>query len=661
MPKPEAEIGKVLQNLNYLEMISLFNYQQGALNRIFKAFKTRFFVLVVMATGLGKTIVSAFWAKTELKKKQRGLFLCHENDILNQALEMFRLVLGPLPIFRTFYGNGKDWNADNADIVFASFQSFSEWHQAFDKDHFDFIIVDESHHSQASTFKEVIQYFTPKKLFGMTATPDRMDGREIREIFGKETVNISLEEAIAKNWLTPIEYHILSDGINTGRLKKIVKDVLEEGKRITVKQLNENIFIKGRDEEQAQIIQSYTKNKKCMIFCENIEHVNNFSKYLPNAKSFHSKISQKTNEETLYEFKTGKIQYILSVNKFNEGIDIPDAEVIVFLRTTDSKTIFFQQLGRGLRKITNKEKVIVLDFVANCERITILQDLVNKIKEIAGLKLPFDKNLINVNGNGFDFTFSDNLINILNVLSKIREGFYKTWQEASKVCIENKVKKQRDYYKCYRQIDPKLYSAPDVFYNDFPGWKIFLGKGKGKTYQTWQEASKICIENGVKNYREYLKDYKQIDSRLSSCPDTFYEDFPGWGIFLGKNERSKLARSKLYLTWQEASKICINYKVVSEKDYFRRYKKIDSKLPGNPYTFYKKDFPGWPIFLGRKKKDFYKTWQEASRVCIDNRVVYQKDYNKRYKQIDSKLPSRPEDKYENFPGWSIFLGRKSSL
>ena len=583
-------------------MITLFDYQQKALNLLIEAFRTKIVALVVMATGLGKTIVAAFWAKSELKKKRRGLFLCHENGILEQAMGEFRKVIGNTAVFAPFFGvdKDKDFNADKADMVFASFQSYADWKIVFPEDWFDFIIVDESHHGQAPTFKEVIQYFKPKKLLGITATPDRMDLKDIREIFGEEVVNYTLEEAIAKGWLTQVEYHILNDNLSHWKLKKIIKGILEEGQRVSVKQINESIFIKKRDEEIARTIQAYAgSSKKAIIFCEKIEHAENFQSHLPGSLTYHSKVKGggKENRRRLNAFRGGSLQYILAVDKFNEGIDVPDAELIVFLRCTDSKTIFYQQLGRGLRKIFSKEKVIVLDFVANCERLAMVKEMAQRVKEFAGNNFVLNRELLHVSGSNFDFAFSDEQVEILNLIKRINEPNYKTWQEASVAAIKLKVKTKIGYSMKYR-LDPKLPSHPNIIYQDFPGWRKFLGKGD-KFYETWQEASIAVINmKNIDSVVLYKKAYKN-DPKLPAQPGQVYDDFPGWNKFLGRLGRLGKRRKDFYGTWQEASVAIIAMGTIkSEREYFKKYKN-DSKLPATPSDFYK-DFPGYKKFLGNE-------------------------------------------------------------
>ncbi|MEK7624502.1 MAG: integrase repeat-containing protein [Patescibacteria group bacterium] len=624
-------------------MINLFDYQQPALKAIIEAFREKTAALVVMATGLGKTILAAFWAQKEINIGHKGLFLCHNNGILDQAMVEFRKVLGKQVILKPFYGSNKDFDVDKANIVFASFQTYANWKGVFFENEFDFIIVDESHHGQAPTFKKVILYFKPKKLLGITATPNRMDLKDIREIFGKEVVNYTLEKAIAKGWLTQVEYHILNDDLDRWKLNGIVKNVLEKGERVSIKQLNESIFIKRRDEEVAKKIQKYAgTDKKTIIFCEKIEHAENFQRFLPNSLTYHSKVGEVENKRRLSALREGSLQYLLAVNKFNEGIDVPNVEVVVFLRCTDSRTIFYQQLGRGLRKILGKSKVIVLDFVANCERLAMVKEVVEKIKEQAGNNFVLDKNILHVTGKAFDFVFSDEQVGVLNLIRRINEPPYRTWQEASKAAIKLNIKSRVDHWKKYR-ADSKLPGYPVRFYVDFPGWYIFLGKPEKKFYPTWQEASRFARKIGISSITDYKQKRKQ-NPKLPAKPDAMYKDFPGWTVFLG---------NEFYGTWQEANMAAKRLGVVRRLEYIHRYKQ-DPKLPSAPHKAYR-DFPGWTVFLGGKKKEIYATWKEAGDASRRMGTSKRSEYRQKCEK-DPKLPLNPEYTYQDFPGWRIFLG-----
>jgi len=400
-------------------MKDLFEYQRVALDRLHGHFKDHDSALLVMASGLGKSVVAAKWAKEQLTHG-RGLVLCHDTNILDQLMNEFRDAMGQTVSFGAFNGTRKDTEA--LDILFATFQTFREWRKVFMPNEFTTIIVDEAHHSEAATYRQVVDYFKPKKRLGLTATPDRMDGRDIRELFGDEVVSICLEEAIASGWLTPIEYHIVTDDLNLAVLKQILKQIDAGSHRFSVKQLNETIFIRKRDEEIAKIIMSH--GKKTIVFCESIAHTRSFSQHLPGARIFHCKNSRKDNREILDDFREGRCQYLLTVDKFNEGIDVPDAGAIVFLRCTNSQRIFLQQLGRGLRKVEEKDKVVVLDFVGNCDRVIAVQQMLIRVLDFTGRKRRENRRLFYVEGMGFKFIFSDEFRDIADIIHKVQQKLY---------------------------------------------------------------------------------------------------------------------------------------------------------------------------------------------------------------------------------------------
>ena len=395
-------------------MIQLYDYQDNSVNQLNERFTTEPRALMVMASGLGKTITSAAWTKQHVQRG-RGLFLCHENYILEQALGEYRKVLGQQVSLGLFHGFQKDFNETH--VLFASLQSMREWHQAFLPHEFYYVIVDESHHGQAPSYKEVIQYFKPTYLLGMTATPDRMDQKNIREIFGEEVVNIPLEYAIGQEWLTPVEYHLISDNLNTYAFRRLVEQATKTKKRVSMKQLNETIFVQARDEKVAEIVLSH--QRKGIIFCESILHAEHLQQFFPDSQVYHSRCTPKENRTTLEAFRNGNLQNILVIDKFNEGIDIPDTELIAFMRCTDSKTVFTQQLGRGLRKKEGKDNVIVLDFVANAHRVAVVQDMAQDIARNA-VRPEIERDLLYISGKGFHFNFSKEQVDILDIIERMK-------------------------------------------------------------------------------------------------------------------------------------------------------------------------------------------------------------------------------------------------
>ena|SRR5579872_6331827 len=322
--------------------------QALAIVKVVPALRKHKRALVVLATAIGKTITSALIAR-KLKAK-RVLFLVHNNFILENSLKEYKKVFGESRTYALYNGLFKD-GAATADFVFASLQTMGKNLCNWKRNYFDLIVVDESHHAQAETYRCVIEYFTGPRL-GITATPDRMDLLDIRKLFGEEVINIPLEEAIAKGWLPHIEYHVVTDdGFDEAVLAQILKEVLEENRRISMDELNRSVFVRARDKKVASIIEGY--DEKTLIFCRNITHADHFRTFLKLSATFHSQTGRHAketwhkNQAVLQSLRDGLLLRVLAVNAFNEGVDVPSIGLVVFLRTTDSDTIFKQQLGRG--------------------------------------------------------------------------------------------------------------------------------------------------------------------------------------------------------------------------------------------------------------------------------------------------------------------------
>ena len=379
--------------------------------------------LVVMATGLGKTVTVAFDVKRWIMENpnKRVLYLCHQNDILRHAHTRFEAIIGGEDERYGFY-HGESKKLD-AQFLFASFQTMRDALHCFKPDDFGYIIVDESHHAQAETYIPVLEFFQPDFMLGITATPDRADKKDIRDIFGEEAYSLPLERALALGLLAQVDYRIVTDEII--ELRKIRNPY-----RLSIEELNKRIFVPKRDKEIARIISEKItdlRDPKIIIFCSSIRHAEILQKVMPGSMVVHSGISLREQHERIQAFRDGIINAILTVDKFNEGIDIPEVNVVVFLRSTQSETIFYQQLGRGLRKTKSKAKVLVLDFVANCERIEIVHDLVEKInREFEQEKNEFsleERKHLTVDFG--DFNFTERARDILDILNKVRGGYTK--------------------------------------------------------------------------------------------------------------------------------------------------------------------------------------------------------------------------------------------
>lgn len=377
--------------------------------------------LVVMASGLGKTVVAAFDVKEFLRTKPgRVLFLCHQTDILEQAHETFEEVLGTHYSMGYLHAAEKDLEAR---ILFATFQTMRGWLEKFSPKAFSYIVVDEGHHSYAPTYYQTLQYFKPKFLLGITATPDRTDLLDIRKIYGREVFSLPLEEALVEGYLTSVDYRLITDEIQS---LKILDTPIG---RLSISELNKTLFIPKRDKEVVKIIKEKCKdilNPRVMIFAPSIQYCDRLAALMPSATAIHYQLDEKVQRQHLTEFKQGKRNIIITVDKFNEGIDVPDVNVIVFLRSTASRIIFFQQLGRGLRKSSNKDKVLILDFVGNCERLEMIQRFWLKVEagrqRTSGVEYkPKQQFTVSVG----KVQFSEVAMQVLDVVNRIRKGYTK--------------------------------------------------------------------------------------------------------------------------------------------------------------------------------------------------------------------------------------------
>jgi superfamily II DNA or RNA helicase len=366
--------------------------------------------LLQMATGLGKTLVAAADVKRFLAERPeaRILFLCHQNDILDQAQAIFEQVVGSEHTYGKFTGETKDYH--EVDCLFASFDAMRNNRELFFRDEFDYVAVDESHHAKAPTYEPTLDYFQPDFMLGITATPDRHDLKNIREIFGNEVYALSLEEAIARELLATVDYQVMTDDIAD---TQTIFDQL--GRKHSYKQLDRLIFIPKRDQEIARIIHEQSEKTtgptKRIIFCRSIQQAQMFAQYFEKGAPTHSELPREQQKQLLEAFRNGSIDTLLTVDKFNEGIDLPDANQIVFLRKTRDKT-----------------NVQVLDFVANCDRLVMLDQLWADIRQYTHARRPSEPyDLTAVNAG--TLTFNDSERDVLELLAEIEQHsrFYERW------------------------------------------------------------------------------------------------------------------------------------------------------------------------------------------------------------------------------------------
>lgn len=320
--------------------------------------------LLISATGTGKTFASAFALREENVKK--ALFLIHREQIAKQAIISYRKVFGNMRTFGLLSGNSKDYEAD---YVFATMQMMAktETLERFRRDEFDTIIIDEVHRAGAESYQKIMRYFQPKFWLGMTASPDRTDNFDIYKLFDHNIVyEIRLQQALEENLLCPFHYFGITD-------LEIDGEVFDDnsGVRNFV-----NLVCDARVEyiiKQAEYYGFCGERVKGLIFCSRKDEAQELSDKF-NARGYRtiflSGDTSLAKREECVERLTGDekedaLDYIFTVDIFNEGVDIPEINQVIMLRPTESPIVFVQQLGRGLRKAEGKEYVVVLDFIGN--------------------------------------------------------------------------------------------------------------------------------------------------------------------------------------------------------------------------------------------------------------------------------------------------------
>lgn len=325
--------------------------------------------LVVAATGIGKTYLAAF----DSKEYDRVLFVAHREEILTQAKESFRNIR-PESSTGFFYGECKE---TKKDIIFATIQTLGKEkylnREYFKRDYFDYIVIDEFHHAAADSYMKLINYFEPEFMLGLTATPERLDNKDVFLLCDYNTVyEIRLAEAINKGWLVPFRYYGIYDEVVD------YKDIEFKSGKYNEKQLEEALMINKRGE---LILNHYKKynSKRALGFCSSRKHAEYMSKFFnENGIKSCAVISEPNSEEAIDRkkaillMKKGDMQVIFSVDMFNEGVDIPSLDMAMLLRPTESPTIFLQQLGRGLRKFKDKKYLNVLDFIGNFKKANMI-------------------------------------------------------------------------------------------------------------------------------------------------------------------------------------------------------------------------------------------------------------------------------------------------
>ena len=313
--------------------------------------------LTIASAGSGKTYLAAFDALNFNPK--RLLYIVHEGSILRKSLETFQEVFGKNVSYGIYSGTSKE---SDADFVFATNITMCKTLELFSKNEFDYIIIDECHHATAETYKKIIGYFEPEFLLGLTATPERMDNQDVFELFDHNVpYELRLRDAIANDLVVPFKYFGIRDklvdyGLTGNEERRMIAQMAKEDHCDFIAEQIEKHRPQGK--------------LKALAFCRNVTHARMMCEAL--GERYHTAyltgrndIGERVRAYNDLQNDARNLEILFTVDILNEGVDIPGVNMVLFLRPTESTTIFIQQLGRGLRKYTNKEYVTVLDFIGN--------------------------------------------------------------------------------------------------------------------------------------------------------------------------------------------------------------------------------------------------------------------------------------------------------
>lgn len=489
--------------------------------------------VVILPTGMGKTIFAALDAK---RLNVRTLFIVHKNDILTEAYDKFNAVW-PEVSKGFFNATEKD---TTSQLIFASKDTLYRDGNIdqFQPNDFDYIIIDEVHHSSCTTYKKITDYFTPKYMLGLTATPERQDRTDILELFDYNIYyELPQREAIECGYLSGFKYYGLKDDIDYSQIRHngVHYDVADLGRKLNIPERNEAIF---------QKYSILANNKKSIGFCVNIKHAIDMAGFFRRkgiaAAAVHSDttlLSAEQKKAYIQDFRDNSLQILFTVDLFNEGVDFPDVEALLFLRPTESKTIFIQQLGRGLRLSPNKSHVIVLDFIGNFKKAENIRQY------ISGNTSSYDKpgNKTGRFGvkdyldwpTGCDVHFDESV-----------EELFKARDEETREITDEELK---DNYYIVKETLHKKPSPDDMNDETLSNYKLSVYRNHFGTWNKFLEA----IGEATKASYHYPQGTHlgHIFYIVKTLGDGKYTELVNPDLYISKDGLSKLARQTRYKIW----------------------------------------------------------------------------------------------------------------
>ena len=529
--------------------------------------------LVQAATGVGKTYLAAF----DSAKYERVLFVAHREEILKQAAISFKNVRHS-DDYGFFYGKQKD--TDKA-VIFASVATLGRneylTEDFFAPDYFDYVIIDEFHHAVNEQYQRIVKYFRPQFLLGLTATPERMDGKNIYEICDYNVLyEISLKEAINKGMLVPFHYYGIYDETDYSSLH-LVKGRYDE------KELNETYI--GNIKRYDLIYKYYMKyrSKRALGFCCSRQHAEEMAKEFCKrgieAVAVYSNADGAFSEDrdkAIEKLKKQEIKMIFSVDMFNEGIDIAALDMVMFLRPTESPIVFLQQLGRGLRISKGKEYLNVLDFIGNYEKAGRAPLLLSGGKDLG------DKSACNY----ADIEYPDDCI--VDFDMRLIDLF----KELEKKSLSVKERIKQEFYRVKELLDGKVPSRIELFtYMEDDIYQYCMKHAKENPFRRYMEFLNELHELSVDEEvvysgigREFLSLIETTDMQKVYKMPILYSFYNDGDIRLAVKDEDVLAAWKTFFdngtNWKDfaADISYTDYKAMTDKQHLSKAKSMPIKF-----------------------------------------------------------------------------------
>lgn len=583
--------------------------------------------LVQAATGVGKTYLAAF----DSINYKRVLFVAHREEILKQAAISFKNVRNS-DDYGFFYGKQKD---TNKSVIFASVMTLGRKeylnNEYFSRDYFDYIVIDEFHHAVNEGYKRIVEYFKPKFMLGLTATPERMDGKNIYEICDYNVpYEISLKEAINKGILVPFHYYGIYDETDYTGIH-IVKGKYDE------KELTE--IYKNNNRRYDLIYKYYNKypSKQALGFCCSRQHAEDmareFSKRgIPSVAVYSNSDGEfsEDREIAINKLKNQEIRVIFSVDMFNEGIDIASLDMVMFLRPTESPVVFLQQLGRGLRTYKNKSYLNVLDFIGNYEKAGKSTFLLCGGKSFSQKKVYDYQNMEYPDDCIVDFDMR--LIDL--------------FKEMDKKSLSVKERINKEFYHVKELLDGKVPTRMELFtYMEAEIYDYCMKHSKDNPFRKYLE-----FLNDLNELSEYEKQlYNSIGREFISIIETtdmqkVYKMPILYSFYNNGNIRLSVTEEEVLESWKNFFYKDRNWKDFSSNITYEEYKNMSDKQHINkaktmPIKFLKAsgkgffvDKEGYAISLRDELKDIIQNtaFKEHMRDILEYRTM--EYYRRRYEE-----------------------------